>query len=160
MRRARQRFVAASMVVGATFLCGAVTTADDLKATPEVTGQSPKNITLDFEGIRLELLAVFFDQVTSMRHVVEGEGEIELDLVVDRPVSVEEAHMMFLSALTQLGCKVRTAGNEVYITKPDRRGSNSTAPADAARSRAAERQRSAEGGLLLRCRRSAELVSI
>jgi hypothetical protein len=116
--RCRQ-FVAVALILGAMMgLFATVAEGDGLQGPQEKNEDSPKNLTLDFKNARLELLAIFFDRVTGMHHIVEGDGTIELDLIVDKPVSPQEAHMMFLSALAQLGCKVRMDGNDVYITKP------------------------------------------
>jgi len=79
--------------------------------------EQPKMITLDFENVRLDLLVKFFDELTGKYHIVEGGGFDTLDLIyVDHPLSVAEAHQMFLSAVKALGYGVSIEGDTVRVT--------------------------------------------
>src|SRR5258706_11645773 len=77
--------------------------------------QMDTRITLDFDDAAVPLVADFFEQETGMHHVVESGARVDhIHLVyVEHPISVEEAHRMFISTLKALGYKVSIEGNTI-----------------------------------------------
>lgn len=112
-----RRIVVPLMLLALIGGSGRCVSADDV--CPQTSsGGDPKNITLDFQDVAVDLVVGFFEQLTGKHHVIQGPLGDRLDFVVAEPVSVREAHRMFLSAVQRMGYEVSTDSDTIRIISP------------------------------------------